>query len=193
MKAIDLLKSQHGLVKQLFARIDTANGAEKVSLFEKLAANLVAHDVIEREIFYPACEAAVDDEVILGEAIVEHGVIEFCLLRADMHRRTTDFDSYLTVLKEMVEHHVKEEEDDLFRKVKGALDDERQEALGEQMEHRFDKAMKADVRKALKGAVAKATHATRGRATSVRPASKGAKPAQNATMRARSARPHASR
>lgn len=57
MKATDLLKQQHDEVKELFGRVEAAPRATtKRKLFEELAANLVAHDGIERELFYPACE-----------------------------------------------------------------------------------------------------------------------------------------
>ncbi|MEI9948386.1 MAG: hemerythrin domain-containing protein [Pseudomonadota bacterium] len=57
--AIDLLKTQHELVKTLFKRIEKASTrSAKTKFFDELAANLAAHDAIEREIFYPACERA---------------------------------------------------------------------------------------------------------------------------------------
>ena len=73
--ATSLLTQQHDEVKALFKRIEGASSrAAKVKLFEELAHNLVAHDAIEREIFYPACERALGMTDLLGEALVEHGV-----------------------------------------------------------------------------------------------------------------------
>ena len=69
MKATDYLKAQHREVERLFAAIESAeDGPKKQKLFEELAANLVGHDAIEREIFYPACEEAMGLNDLLGEA-----------------------------------------------------------------------------------------------------------------------------
>ena len=86
MKAHELLLKQHRLVEALFKQFESARGAQKRRVFEQIATNLVAHDAIEREIFYPACERAIADEDVLAEALVEHGVVEFCVFRADMNQ-----------------------------------------------------------------------------------------------------------
>ncbi len=151
MKANELLIQQHREVEALFERFETAETAEKREIFEELAANLVAHDAIEREIFYPACEEELgEDDDVLGESLVEHGVVEFCLYGADEHRDSDDFDKYVTVLKEMVMHHVKEEEKELLPQVKRKLGAETLEELGTKMEARFEEAREEDFRKPLR-------------------------------------------
>lgn len=150
MKATELLMKQHRLVEDLFEQFEEAEGAERNGIFEKLAANLVAHDAIEREIFYPACDEALGKEDdVLGESLVEHGVVEFCLFRADKNQDSDDFEKYVDVLKEMVEHHVKEEEKELIPKVKRAIDADELETLGERMESRFQAALGSDFRRPL--------------------------------------------
>lgn len=154
MKANELLEQQHRQVEDLFDQFEQAEEGEKAEVFEQLASTLVAHDAIEREIFYPACEATLgeeDEEDVLGESLVEHGVIEFCLFRADKNRANPEeLDKYVTVLKEVVMHHVKEEEDELLPKAKKAMDKEKLEELGAEMESRFEKAMKSDFRRPLR-------------------------------------------
>jgi hemerythrin superfamily protein len=150
MKANELIQKQHRLVEDLFDQFEKARGAAKKRVFEQIAKNLVGHDAIEREIFYPACEEAIDDEDILGESVVEHGVVEFCIFRADLNQDSEEFDQYVTVLKEMVEHHVKEEERSLLPKAKRAMDREQLETLGERMEQRFEQAMRGDFRAPLR-------------------------------------------
>lgn len=153
MKANELLQKQHRMVEDLFDEFEQADENEKADIFEQIAANLVAHDAIEREIFYPACEEALgeDDEDVLGESLVEHGVVEFCLYRADKNRSNPDeLDKYVTVLKEVVFHHVKEEEDELLPKAKKNMAAEKLEELGAEMESRFEKALKSDFRKPLR-------------------------------------------
>lgn len=137
MKATDLLERQHKEVKTLFKKIENAGNREKAQLFEQLATNLVAHDVIERELFYPACEEAMGMTDILGESLVEHGTAEFGLYQADRALGDDDFDYKVTVLKELIVHHADEEEKELFPKVKKAIGSEELEELGVQMEQRF--------------------------------------------------------
>jgi hypothetical protein len=115
----------------------------------ELAGKLVAHDGIEREIFYPACKEAMGMTELLGEAMVEHGVIEFSLYLADQAQGKKDFDDKVNVLCEMVEHHVKEEEHELFPKVQKAMTDELLRELGAKMEARFEAATKEDFRAPL--------------------------------------------
>lgn len=150
MKATEYLKTQHREVEKLFAAIEKAeDGVEKQELFERLAANLVAHDAIEREIFYPACEDRMGVNDVLGEALVEHGLVEFSLLRADENIGTEYFDHFISVLKENVEHHVKEEEKELLPLVENYMETSELEELTEKLEARFDKAMATDYRAPL--------------------------------------------
>src|SRR5690349_1357429 len=123
MKATDLLKKQHDKVDTLFARFEKAKKADdKQAIFQEIAASLVAHDAIEREIFYPACEEAMGMTDTLGESLVEHGVVEFMLYRADQNLKNETLEHYVTVLKEVVEHHVEEEEEEFFPKVEDAIE-----------------------------------------------------------------------
>jgi hypothetical protein len=150
MKATDLLKKQHKEVRDLFKRISSArNDDAKSELFEELAANLVAHDAIEREIFYPACEEAMGMNDLLGEALVEHGQVEFALYIADQAQGEDDFEAKCTVLEEIVEHHVEDEEKEFFPKVERALGKGRLEELAEEMEPRFEEAKEEDFRTPL--------------------------------------------
>jgi hemerythrin superfamily protein len=148
--ATSLLIRQHREVKKLFEAMEEApHRAEKTKRFETLARTLVAHDAIEREILYPACEKKMGMTKLLGEALVEHGVIEFCLYEADRARQGRDFDFKCQVLSEMVLHHVKEEEQDFFPQVEQAFGLKQLEALGKSMQVRFVAAQREDFRSAL--------------------------------------------
>lgn len=160
ISATKLLKAQHREVSALFAQIEKAEeGAAKRALFNQLAANLAAHDAIERQIFYPACDKAMGDTDLLGEALVEHGLVEFTLFQADSERGKR-FDARLKVLKDVVEHHVEEEEKELFPKAEKALG-KQLEPLGARMRAAFAEAKAKDwrgplgrnVRQVLRGAV----------------------------------------
>ena len=147
MKATDLLKSQHKDVADLFKRIEKSKkDEEKRELFEELASSLAAHDAIEREIFYPACEEKMGLTDLLNEAIVEHGVVEFSLYLADQALGDDDFDAKVTVLKDVVEHHVEEEEKEFFPKVERALGAEKLKELAVEMKARFEEAKSEDFR-----------------------------------------------
>jgi len=149
MKATDLLKQQHDEVKSLFKKIEAAAPASKGRIFEELAAKLVAHDGIERELFYPACEESFGMNDLLGEALVEHGLVEFSLFQADQAQGESDFDYKLTVLQEALEHHIDEEEGELFPKVSRALGKEALEALGSELEQKFNELSAGDFRTPL--------------------------------------------
>ena len=149
--AIDLLKSQHEEVKALFKKIEKASTrAQKTKLFDELAGKLAGHDAIEREIFYPACEKGMGMTDLLGEALVEHGVVEFSLFQADQARAAKDFSFKCKVLSEMVQHHVKEEEEEFFPKVQKALGKDKLVALGARMNARFEETQALDFRPPLK-------------------------------------------
>lgn len=148
--AVELLKEQHEEVKALFKKIEKASARSvKTKLFDELAANIVAHDAIEREIFYPACEEGMGMTDLLGEALVEHGLVEFGLYQADQARAEKDFSFKCKVLSEIIEHHVEEEEEEFFPKVEKALGDEKLEELGARMKERFEEAKAEDFRAPL--------------------------------------------
>jgi hemerythrin superfamily protein len=149
MTAIELLKEQHRVVKALFVRLKKAQARSKKAIFEEIAHNLVAHDGIERELFYPACEVGMGMTDQLAEALVEHGVVEFCLYQADEASPGDEFDAKSKVLKEMLEHHIEEEEDEFFPKVEKALGKERLDELGAEMKKRFEQIKKANFRRPL--------------------------------------------
>jgi len=137
MKATDLLKQQHRNVEALFAKIE----AGEPEALKDLASALAAHMAIEHEFFYP--ESRETDEDAILEAFEEHAIAETALKRA----LATDpddesFDARVKVLKELIEHHVEEEEGELFPQVEKEIDSEKLETMGEEMEARFDEVLK---------------------------------------------------
>jgi hemerythrin superfamily protein len=123
MDAIELLKSQHREVEDLFSRTEKAKGGgPKRKLFEQIADKLAVHAAIEEHQFYPAVKAKRTEDILL-ESLEEHLGIKRViadLLKIDGADDT--FEAKVTVLKELVQHHVEEEESDLFPKVKKLLD-----------------------------------------------------------------------
>src|SRR4051812_17616515 len=119
MSAIDLLESQHREVEKLFSQIEKAKDSDKkMELFEELADKLAIHAAIEEHHFYPAVKEKRTEDILL-ESLEEHVTIKRTL--ADLMRIDADdetFDAKVKVLKEEIEHHVEEEESDLFPTVK---------------------------------------------------------------------------
>ena len=134
MNAIELLRTQHEEAKGLFKKIEKAEDEEKLDLFEQLADALAVHATIEEKQFYPATKNARTEE-LLQEAVEEHLAAK--RLIADLLEMSVDdpqFDAKVAVLKENVEHHIEEEEEELFPKVKKMLKEEELEDLGVVME-----------------------------------------------------------
>ena len=145
MNAVDLLEAQHREIEKLFKAVSGADrSSEKARLFQELASKLVGHDAIERQILYPECEETLGMSDELGEALVEHGVIEFALFQADQALGTPEFAYKVKVLKELVEHHVKEEEGEFFPKVRKAIAKDELESLGEELEEAFEDSLEGD-------------------------------------------------
>jgi len=136
--AVALLKADHRKAEELFAKFESAQGADrKQKLAEQICMELTVHTIIEEEIFYPACKKKVDGD-LLDEAYVEHDGAKVLIAEIMAGSPDDDFyDAKLTVLSEMIEHHVKEEEkrsEGLFAQARAAgLDID---ALGARMQAR---------------------------------------------------------
>lgn len=111
MDAVALLKADHRKVEEIFAQFEKARGSDrKRKLAEQACLELKVHTTIEEEIFYPACRAKIEDD-LLNEAYVEHDGAK--LLINDIEAGSPDDDFYdakVKVLSEEIEHHVEEEE-----------------------------------------------------------------------------------
>ena len=134
MSAIDLLEGQHREVDALFAALEEATRTEeKAGLFDQLADKLAIHAAIEEHHFYPMVRARRTEDILL-ESLEEHLSIKRVL--ADLLDTDADdetFDAKIKVLQEQVEHHVGEEESDLFPKVRKLLDATELDALEQEM------------------------------------------------------------
>jgi hemerythrin superfamily protein len=122
--AIKLLKSDHDEVEELFAQYEkqkNKNGSTKGDLIDKICTALTVHAQIEEEIFYPTVREALEDEgeELLDEAEVEHSSIKSLVEQLESTSPDDELcDAKVKVLSEYVKHHVKEEEGELFPKIK---------------------------------------------------------------------------
>ena len=135
--ALELLKRDHRTVEALFKRYDKLGGGkkkEKQKLVTEIIRELSIHAAIEEQILYPASRKlvkATEDEVL--EALEEHHIVKWTL--SELHKmKPSDerFDAKVTVLKEMVEHHVEDEEQELFPQLK-KLGKDKLRSLGAQL------------------------------------------------------------
>jgi hypothetical protein len=147
MTVFELLKSDHKKVSGIFEKLEpTTERATKTreELFTQLKQELDIHAHIEETIFYPEIKREAETRAITLEGFEEHHVIKTLLKElAAMSVESEQWTAKLKVLKENVEHHVEEEEGEMFSKAKQVLSDERIEQLGEQMEAEKQKQQKA--------------------------------------------------
>ena len=142
--AIALLTKDHAGVKALFKKYQQlcesgADGSEKEAVAMEICTELTAHATVEEEIFYPATRAE-GTEDLLDEAEVEHGTAKDLIAQIeDMEPEDDLYDAKVTVLGEYIDHHVKEEEGELFPKVKKLGID--LEELGAQMKARKEELL----------------------------------------------------
>src|ERR1700752_408185 len=136
MNALEILKQDHQKVKGLFQDIrhESDRGKQK-ELFDKIDTELEIHTHIEETVFYPAIDEHEEFKDMVAEALEEHQEAKSLLgeleeLGADNH----DFGSKLQQLMEAVEHHVEEEEGEMFPKIEEVFDEDELEQLGQELE-----------------------------------------------------------
>lgn len=135
-----LLKQDHRTVEELFKQLEEGTG-DRNQLFRQLKSELELHTQIEETIFYPALKNDEETRDIVLEAFEEHKGVKTLLQEMDtLSKQDERWDAKLKVLKENVEHHVEEEEGEMFQKAKDVLSEEEQEKLGEQMLREKEKA-----------------------------------------------------
>jgi hemerythrin superfamily protein len=138
MNATDLLKDDHDAVKEMFDRfrdLGVEDRREKQRLFDRIAEALEIHAEVEERLFYPAVRSvkSEDAQEITLEAFEEHKIAKTLIMQIrSLSRGDARKDAKMKVLMESVEHHIEEEEDEMFAEAND-LGDERLEDLGDQM------------------------------------------------------------
>lgn len=182
MDAFSLLKADHRKVEDLFQQLEAASGKAKLRVFEQIKTELDLHTHIEEKIFYPAVEKPKQTHELTLEAYEEHDVVKKLLKELSRSKSANEeWEAQAKVLQENVEHHVEEEENELFPKAESALGAEDIEELGERME--AEKARQQGRGAAKKSARATKKSSTRKAAASNKSASKS-KAAPRAAKRA---------
>ncbi len=137
MDAISLLKQDHEKVKKLLEQLEstTERGVKTRSeLFATIKGEMMVHEAIEEEIFYPELKAHPKAKDIVLEGYEEHHVVD--LLMGELEQLDVTDESWgakAVVMKENIEHHIEEEEGEMFQKARQVFDKDELEALGERM------------------------------------------------------------
>jgi len=137
MNAIDLLKEDHDKVDKLFQKVKATPDDDHKDLFEKINAELEVHTHIEETIFYPYLLQNGDEELqkLTREAIEEHRQAKMFIEElSSMSGNRESFPAKLKVLIEDVEHHVQEEEGEMFPMVEDQFGEDKLNRLGTEME-----------------------------------------------------------
>jgi hemerythrin superfamily protein len=136
LNALDLIKHDHDELKKMFKQaLDSDDAAERAELMQRIRAELIAHERMEEDIFYPALRGASDKaKDIVLEGYEEHHVID--LILDEMFEVPEDSDQWqakLKVLHENLEHHIEEEEGEMFKRARKALSSDALDELGQKM------------------------------------------------------------
>jgi hemerythrin-like domain-containing protein len=140
MDAIKLLKADHDKVKKLLDELEstTERGIKtRQELFATIKGELTIHEVIEEEIFYPELKSHPRAKDIVLEAYEEHNVVD--TLMGELEALPVDDEAWgakAKVMKENIEHHIEEEEGEMFSKARQVFDAAELEDLGTRMEQR---------------------------------------------------------
>ena len=143
--AITLLKDDHEKVRTLLGSLEKATGARRAKLLAQIELELRVHTQIEEEIFYPAWREAArkkDDQTLFYEALEEHRVVKDYLPDVSSGNDNEDLKARAKVLKELVEHHADEEEQEMFPRARKTMDRAELRELGERMEARKQELMR---------------------------------------------------
>src|SRR3954470_6233976 len=140
MDAIALLKADHDKVKELLDRLEktTERGVKtREELFATIKGELTLHEIVEEEIFYPELKAHPKAEATVLEGFQEHHVVD--LLMGELEQLPVDDETWgakAKVMKENIEHHIEEEEGEMFRQARQAFDKAELDDLGRRMTER---------------------------------------------------------
>lgn len=135
MDAFTLLKTDHQKVAELFDELEAANGKAKLQVFEQIKMELDLHAHIEEKVFYPALEKPRETHDLTLEAYEEHDVVKKLLRQLSRAKSATEeFEAQAKVLRENVEHHVEEEEAEMFPLAEEELAEDLDEMSAEMQE-----------------------------------------------------------
>lgn len=176
MDPFELLKADHRKVEELFTQLESARGAAKLRVFEQIRMELELHAHIEEKVFYPALEEPKETHELTMEAYEEHDVVKKLLKELGRARSANEeWEAKAKVLQENVEHHVEEEENELFGKADSVLGEEELEVLGDQMAAEKERKQRGPAKKGSSKKSSKKSGSSKKSASKAQSASSAAK------------------
>jgi hemerythrin-like domain-containing protein len=146
MDAISMLRADHDKVKKLLDKLETTTerGVKtRAELFATIKGELTIHEVIEEEIFYPALKSHPKAEDIVLEGYEEHHVVDLLMGELeDLDVADEKWGAKAIVMKENIEHHIEEEEGEMFPQARQVFDRRELEELGARMAERRESAQR---------------------------------------------------
>lgn len=142
MDALDLLKDDHRRVEKLLGEMESTSetdASKREELFRRFTAEMQTHEIIEEELLYPALKDHPKAREVVLEGYEEHHVVDTILNELnDVPFDDETWAAKFSVMKENVEHHIEEEEEDMFEKAEDIFDSKELDQLGARMQQRKD-------------------------------------------------------
>lgn len=144
--ALSMLKADHDKVRKMFKdfeKLDSGDSEEKAQLVKQACTELKVHSQVENEIVYPAIRESIHDDELMDEALVEHQLAEELISQLEQMQPGDDmYDAKFIVLGEYVDHHIAEEQKEMFPKARKAKID--LVGLGERIAQRKNELMNTE-------------------------------------------------
>jgi hemerythrin superfamily protein len=137
MDVLKFLEDEHDEVKQVFKKLEQAEGASATRLWNQLKSMLTLHEELEETYFYPQLKEEKNTEDLVLEGYEEHHVMDVLIEEiSQLEPSAENWQPKIKVLQENTEHHIEEEEGSLFPKVRKIWDTRKREEVGRQMQQR---------------------------------------------------------
>jgi hemerythrin-like domain-containing protein len=137
MDVLKFLEDEHDEVKEVFKKLEQAEGASATRLWNQLKSMLTLHEELEETYFYPQLKEEKKTEDLVLESYEEHHVMDVLIEEiSQLEPSAENWQAKIKVLQENTEHHIDEEEGSLFPKVRKIWDTRKREEVGRQMQQR---------------------------------------------------------
>ena len=147
MDVLQLLKEDHDKIKKILTHLEstTDRGVKtREEFYTKVRAELQVHEAIEEEILYPALKEHPKAKDLVLEAYEEHNVVDMVIAEIDaLPYDDETWGAKLTVMRENIEHHIGEEESEMFEQCRNVFDRDELAELGDRMEARKEELQRA--------------------------------------------------
>ena len=145
MDVLRLLEDEHDEAKSVFKKLEKAHGPEASRLWDQLKSMLTLHEEMEETLFYPQLKAEKPTEDLILESYQEHHVMDLLIEEISALKPSDEaWQPKIKVLQENTEHHIEEEEGELFPKVRKIWNTAKREQVGRQMQEMKDRQQKAN-------------------------------------------------